>query len=612
MTKRDARNSSTLRRCIAVFSKRDRRKIGAVILLQTALGALDLLGVMLIGIIGALAVTGIQSSHPGNRVNQVLQILHLNSFSFQQQTAILAIVATVVLIGRTLLSVLFTRKVLFFIGRRSAVISSNLINRLFQQDILQVNTKTIQETIYASTNGVVSVTMGVVGTTVTVIADVSLLVVMATGLLFVDPLVALCAFFLFSGVGYGLYSLMHSKATKFGKLDAELNIRSNEKISEVLNSYREATVRNRRFYYAEQIGAARMELSNVLAELSFMPSISKYAVEGSMIIGAVSIAGLQFALQDSKHAVATLAVFLAAGTRIAPAILRVQQGSIAIKSGLGSATPTLELIDSLSTVPILAQEEKISFLHEHFKPILKFEDVSFKYPGSEKFAIQGFNLSVTEGSFIAIVGPSGSGKTTIVDLLLGMFEPTSGNIKISGKSPGICISEYPGSIAYVPQDVAIIDGTVRENIAMGFPIEMATDLRVRQALRTANLLGFIDSLPGGLDASVGPRGSKLSGGQRQRLGIARAMFTSPKLLVLDESTSALDVQTELEVTKAISEIPYSITKIVIAHRLTTVKHADVLYYIENGRIKSHGTFDEVRNSVPSFNSQADLNGINRV
>ena len=402
---------------------------------------------------------------------------------------------------------------------------------------------------------------------------------------------------------------MHGKATKFGKLDAELNIRSNEKISEVLNSYREATVRNRRFYYAEQIGAARMELSNVLAELSFMPSISKYAIEGSMVIGAVSIAGLQFAIQDSKHAVATLAVFLAAGTRIAPAILRVQQGSIAIKSGLGSATPTLELIDALSTVPVLAQAEKISFLHEHFEPNLKFENVSFKYPDAEKFAIQEFNLSVVEGSFIAIVGPSGSGKTTIVDLLLGMFEPTSGKIKISGKSPSICISEYPGSIAYVPQDVAIIDGTVRDNIAMGFPIEFATDVRVREALRTANLLDFIDSLPSGLDASVGPRGSKLSGGQRQRLGIARAMFTSPKLLVLDESTSALDVQTELEVTKAISEIPYSITKIVIAHRLSTVKKADIVYYVENGRIRSQGTFDEVRESVPNFNSQADLNGI---
>jgi ABC-type multidrug transport system fused ATPase/permease subunit len=609
MAPSDIQEISTLRRCISVFSRKDRRKIGLVVILQTLLGAMDLMGVMLIGIIGALAVTGIQSSGPGNRVSKALEILHLDAYSFQEQTAILGILATAVLIGRTLLSVVFTRKVLFFIGRRSAVISSDLVNRLLQQNILQINTKSIQETIYASTNGVVSVTMGVVGTAVILIADVSLLVVMALGLVFVDPIIALCAFLLFSGVGFALYQIMHRKATKYGKLNAELNIRSNEKISEVLTSYREATVRNRRSYYAEEIGTARMELSNALAELSFMPSISKYAIEASMVIGAVSIAGLQFSLQDSKHAIATLAVFLAAGSRIAPAILRVQQGSIAIKSGLGSAEQTLELLETLRNVPLKTYNDNIQFEHEEFSPNIQFEDVSFKYPGAENFAIQDISMRVTEGSFIAIVGPSGSGKTTIVDLLLGMFEPTSGSVLISGKKPSLCLSENPGSIGYVPQDVAIIEGTVRENISMGFPIRLATDFRVKEALKTARLMDFVESLPNNLDSSVGPRGSKLSGGQRQRLGIARAMFTSPKLLVLDESTSALDAHTEYEVTTAISEIPYAITKIVIAHRLSTVIKADVVYYVENGRIKAHGTFEEVRMLIPNFDEQAKLHGI---
>jgi ABC-type multidrug transport system fused ATPase/permease subunit len=609
MAQRDSQKFSTLRRCISVFSRKDRRKIGLVVILQTLLGAMDLLGVMLIGIIGSLAVTGIQSSGPGIRVSKVLEILHLEAFSFQEQTAILGIIATAVLIGRTMLSVVFTRKVLFFIGRRSAIISSDLVNRLLQQNILQINSKSIQETIYASTNGVVSVTMGVVGTAVILIADVSLLAVMAAGLFFVDPIIALCSFLLFSGVGIVLYQIMHRKATKFGKLNAELNIRSNEKISEVLTSYREATVRNRRSYYAQEIGNARMELSNALAELSFMPSISKYAIEASMVIGAVTIAGLQFSLQDSKHAIATLAVFLAAGSRIAPAILRVQQGSIAIKSGIGSAQQTLELIDSLKHITVITRNDNIQFDHKEFSPSLQFKDVSFKYPGSSKFAIQDINLDISEGSLIAIVGPSGSGKTTIVDLLLGMFEPTSGSILISGKRPNLCLSEYPGSIGYVPQDVAIIEGTVRENVSMGFPIQLATDKRVREALQTAKLLDFIKSLPNDLDSSVGARGSKLSGGQRQRLGIARAMFTSPKLLILDESTSALDAHTEYEVTKAISEIPYAITKVVIAHRLSTVLKADVVYYVENGQIKAHGTFAEVRAVIPNFDEQAKLHGM---
>ena len=602
-------NTSTLRRCVRVFSRKDQKKIGAVVVLQTLLGALDLLGVMLIGIIGALAVTGIQSGTPGNRVNSALRILHLQDFSFQQQTAILGIAATFVLIGRTILSVLFTRKILFFIGRRSAVISKDLIARLFQQNILKINSKTIQETIYASTSGVVSVTLGVVGTAVAVIADVSLLLVMALGLFVVDPVIAISAFLLFAGVGLSLYQLMHRRATKFGNLDAALNIQSNEKIAEVLTSYREATVRNRRSYYASEIGKARLELSNVLAELNFMPTISKYVIEGTMVIGAVSISAVQFALQDSKHAVATLAVFLAAGTRIAPAILRVQQGAIAIKSALGSAQPTLDLLDSLQEVNITENGLEPTFSNSKVDSHISFKNVSFAYPKSERQAIHEFSFEIDPGSTVAIVGPSGSGKTTLVDLLLGMFPPTAGEVTIGGKKPLDFISNHPGAIGYVPQDVAVIDGTIRENIAMGFPLELATDSRIEAALVTAHLYDFVRELPDGFESNVGPRGSKLSGGQRQRLGIARAMFTVPTLLILDESTSALDAQTEVQVTEAIDSIPYPITKIIIAHRLSTVRNSDQVLYLDGGNILAFGTFDHVRSLVPNFDLQAKLMGL---
>ena len=403
---------------------------------------------------------------------------------------------------------------------------------------------------------------------------------------------------------------MHRRATKFGQLNAELNVKSNEKISEVLTSYREATVRNRRNYYSDQIGQARFELSNVLAELSFMPTISKYVIEATMVVGAVSISALQFALQDSKHAVATLAVFLAAGSRIAPAILRVQQGAISIKSALGSAEPTLELLDSL---PVLTEGIKTDIdisTDSSFTGDIRLEKVSFRYPGAEEFALKEFSLNIESGQTIAIVGPSGAGKTTLVDLLLGMFEPTQGHISISNLKPTDCVVRYPGAIGYVPQDVAIIEGTIRENVSMGFPIELATDELVNTALKCAHLDDLIAPLTLGLDSDVGPRGSKLSGGQRQRLGIARAMFTKPRLLILDESTSALDAQTEEQVSKALEKIPYDVTKVFIAHRLSTVRNASLVVYLENGRIVSVGTFSEVRSQVPNFDAQAKLMGIN--
>jgi ABC-type multidrug transport system fused ATPase/permease subunit len=161
----------------------------------------------------------------------------------------------------------------------------------------------------------------------------------------------------------------------------------------------------------------------------------------------------------------------------------------------------------------------------------------------------------------------------------------------------------------VPQNIEIIDGTIRENVAMGFPVELATDDFVEAAIKVAHLEDLISSLPLGIESNVGPRGSKLSGGQRQRLGIARAMFTKPKLLILDESTSALDAQTELQVSKALNQIPYEVTKVVIAHRLSTVRDADLVVYLDNGRAISIGTFNQVRTEVPNFDSQAKLMGL---
>jgi len=600
---------STVRDCISVFSPADRKKIFGVVVLQTFLGALDLLGVALIGIIGALAVTGIQSATPGNRVSQVLDVLNLDGYSLQTQTAILATAATCVLIGRTVFSVLFTRKILFFIARRSAVISGNLIRRLLLQDNLQVNSRTIQETIYATTTGVTSVTLGVVGTLVIIIADVSLLFVMATGLLFVDPIVATSTFFLFSFVGLGLYKVMHRRAINLGKKDAELNVFSNEKISEVLTSYREATVRSRRGHYAEEISAARYRLSDVLAELSFMPSISKYVVEGTIVVGAVFVAAVQFLFQDSRHAIATLAIFLAAGTRIAPAVLRVQQGSISIKSSLGTAKPTLRL---LSELPESINNEDIPAYTQEYPGLeadIRVTDLSFTYPGVDRPALLGVNLFVDSGTSVAIVGPSGSGKTTLADLILGVFQPSAGQVLIGGQQPLDLIRRYPGAIAYVPQDVSIIQGTIRENIALGFPLLEATDIRVNAAIEIAGLVDFIRSLPKGIDTEVGPRGSKLSGGQRQRLGIARAMFTRPKLIIFDESTSALDAETELKVANSIDSIPYETTLVIIAHRLSTIQKADKVVYVDEGKIIAVGTFDEIRRLVPDFDNQAKLMGI---
>jgi ABC-type multidrug transport system fused ATPase/permease subunit len=603
-------SKSTVLRSIYVLPKSDRPKIVAVVFLQVGLGFLDLLGVAAIGVLGVLSVTGIQSLKPGNRVSGVLEFIGLSNISFQNQVAILGISAASILVVRTVLSIIVTRRIFFFLSRRGAVISSNLISRLLSQSLIQVQARSTQDTLYSVTTGVTAVTLGVLGTTMTLISDGSLLIIMIIGLFIVDPTIALTTLVFFGSLGFILYRLMNVRAHKLGYLNSELAIASNEKIIEVLDSYRESVVRNRRNYYAREIGKLRLKLADVLAEMQFMPNISKYVVESGIIIGAVVIGGAQFVLQDARHAVGTLSVFLAAGTRIAPAVMRLQQNLIQIRSGVGSAMPTLILIESLENVSLMNEEnDNLDISHLGFKANVEIDAVTLTYPNKNMSALQGVSLAVNQGKSLAIVGPSGAGKTSIVDVLLGVLPPDTGSIFISGLKPLEAIKKWPGSISYVPQDVTISNGTFRDNVALGYPTDLATDELVWRALEIAQLAKFVRNQPQGLNTQVGERGTKISGGQRQRLGIARAMFTQPKLLVLDEATSSLDGQTEADISGAIQALKGSVTVIMIAHRLSTVRNADQVIYMEKGNVLAQGTFEEVRSTVPDFDSQAKLMGL---
>jgi len=494
--------------------------------------------------------------------------------------------------------------------KRGATISSDLVSRLLAQPLLVVQSRTTQETLFAITDGVQIIVLQVLASSAVLTSDISLLIVMSVGLFVIDPSTAIGTVTVFGLVALFLHKTMHSRAGILGAEQSKLSIKSSEKIVEVLSSYRESIVRNRRDFYAREIGKTRLIHAHTLAEISFMPFISKYVLESTIVLGAVAIGAIQFMFQDTAQAVSTLAVFLAAGTRIAPAVFRVQQGVIQIRQGFSSASPTLELIDSLGYEELdINKIDTVDTLHEGFTPQISAKNVSLTYPNGTEPAVNQVSLEIAAGALIAFVGPSGAGKTTLIDILLGVLSPDHGTVSISGLSPRDSISKWPGAIAYVPQDVLIVNGSIRENVALGYPVEAATDELVLSAINIAQLQKFVADTPLGLDAEVGERGSMLSGGQRQRLGIARAMFTKPKLLVLDEATSALDAETEASISSAISELRGSTTIFMIAHRLSTVRNADLVVYLDAGIVAATGSFEEVRNAVPNFERQAKLMGL---
>lgn len=598
------------RNSLGILDRTDRVKIALLVIVQIALSLLDLIGVALIGILGALAVNGVASRQPGSRVYSVLNFVGLENQNLQVQAAVIAIAATLLLIGKTILSVILVRKTTFYLSRRGARISALLLSKLLNQPLTNLNLDSSQTKLYSVGSGVNTIVVGILSAGVTLIADLSLLIVMLLGLFVVDFAIAISSLVIFSLVGFLLFLVMNKRAAKLGEIQAKMSISYNQSVLEVLGTYRENFVHNRRSFYSEKLARNRLAIADFNAEFSLMPNVSKYVLEATVILTAIFVSGIQFSIHDAARAVAILSVFLAASTRISPAVLRIQQGLIGIKNAIGSSHLTFQLIDSLKRVDALPPHTELTDKsHLGFDAKVSASHLTFKYPNSTHSAITNLDFEIEPGESIAIVGASGAGKTSLVDTILGLHIPTSGSVKISGLSPSDAITAWPGAISYVPQDILILDGTIRENVALGYPMEIVSDEDVWAALGNALLSEFVNALPKKLDSHVGDRGVNLSGGQRQRLGIARALFTKPKLLILDEATSSLDGKTESAVSQAIQAMHGEVTVITIAHRLSTVKNADRVFYLENGHLVAKGTFLEVRKLVPDFDEQAKLMGL---
>lgn len=592
---------------LAMLDRKDKRKLGVVSLAQFVLGILDLIGVAIIGILGSLAVSGIQSRTPGDRVGKVLQFMNLETISFQEQVAVLGTLAVALLLFRTIVSIALIRRTLLFLSHRGAEIGSMLFEKLLAQEIIVIENRSIQQNSFALLGGVNSITVGIIGTLVTLFADLSLTMIMLFGLLLVDPMIALESVILFGGAGFLLYRLLSKKVRNLGRREAELNISLSENIYSTLQSYREFYVRNQLSDKALTVSRLRRELATVLANNSFYPNIGKYLIEVSIIFGSLVIGATQFIYQDANHAVATLAVFMAAGTRIGPGVLRAQQGMLTIKNSLGAAAVTVEVHkDLVQYEKKLSESSQVAFDYPDFEPTIFVQNMSFHYPNSTVPALSGINFSIKAGSRIAIVGPSGSGKSTLADILLGVVEPTSGLIQIAGIPPREAIKRWPGGISYVPQKSNAVRGTIKENVFLESSKSELANFYFEKGLRDSELVEVFDASG---ESNLGDSGSRLSGGQLQRLGIARALFTNPKLIVLDEATSALDGATEFRVSEAIQKLEQQTTVVVIAHRLSTVRYSDLVIYLDKGQVLASGSFETVRQLVPDFDKQAELMGL---
>jgi ABC-type multidrug transport system fused ATPase/permease subunit len=341
-------------------------------------------------------------------------------------------------------------------------------------------------------------------------------------------------------------------------------------------------------------------------------SLPRYLLEILFIlgIGLILLTNVLASGQDGGPATVGLtALFVAAGFRILPSVTGLLSNVASVRFG----EHFLEIVHTevLAARQVHATTEapapKLPFRDE-----LRVEEVSFRYPDGDEDALTGVSITIAQGGSVALVGGSGAGKTTLLDVILGLHDPREGRVKVDGVDIADVKRRWQANIAYVPQDVYLLDGTMAENIAFDQAKGDIDPGLLQSAIEQAQLEELVAQLPSGVDTPIGEKGSRLSGGQRQRVGIARALYRQPELLVLDEATSALDNETEHRINETIRALSGDITVLVVAHRLSTVRHADQVVFMKGGRVECVGTFDEVRQQNPEFERLASLGSLEQL
>jgi ABC-type multidrug transport system fused ATPase/permease subunit len=565
------------------------------------------LDVIAIALLGLLVSTGFK--HVQNQMGEFPEVLisriGLQQLTFETQFSIFSILTLLLFALRTGLSVYFNLRILRYLGEKSSYASDRMITRLFASDSSYVLSKNSQELLYGMTTGIENLVLGYLGALSMLVTDLIFLSLVCVSLILFQPVMGLSALIVFGLATAIIHKVTAERGKILSEKSSKLSVIYNQKLLESLLIYRELALRGRAQQATTEVQAPRRLALSIRAKIMFLPTLGKYLFEFALIAGGALVATIQLIVADVNGAITSMVVFVASASRALPALIRAQGASLVVKQSEGYSKLTVEQIreiNSLQAVEIYDQDFSENLV---FEPRIRVENLSFRYSNATEVTLDKVDFSIEPGELVAIVGESGAGKTTLADVLLGMYPPDSGRVRISHLSPQLATKRWPGKLAYVPQDISIIEGDIKKNIVLE-STESVDIHRISQVLEKAHLLEDVLKMPNQFDELVGERGTRLSGGQRQRLGIARALYTDPEVIIFDEATSSLDPITEKAVTDAIYERKGSITLIVIAHRLSTVQKADLVILLEKGKVVAKGTFEEVRAMVPKFDEQARL------
>ena len=597
---------------LKLLPPRDRKRFWVLVIAQMSTGLLDLIGAGLITLVVLLLIGAFEPNANSDALLRNLQELRFfEDYSLIKLAVLSGIGAALFFLIKSVTCLWLIRRNLVFLGKQHSQIVSQLTDRLLKKNLLFIESKSSQETSNAILHGTSYLTIELLGPLAIGLSDATLLILFAALMFWINPFLMLCTVLFFGSAGILLHRILGRWAGEVGAVVTQTASDGQRELQETIGNFRSIAVFRRQEFFVKGIWMQAQKGAFAHSTKRFIEQIPKFSLEVTLVLGVLALGISQVSSSDLVSASTTLALFLTIAVRSTPSMLRLQGVFIAMRNATGQAKQTLDFIERLDEEPDRAHVTDIvrEANKQAFSPALKVSNLSFTYPKNKYPSVSNVSFTLDANSSLAIVGKSGAGKSTLVDLLLGLLVPQEGNVLLSGVAPQIALELWQDKIAYVPQETKILSKTILENIVIGIP-ESEIDLdAVWFALEQVQLNDFVKNLPSGLSTQIGESGLKLSGGQRQRLGLTRAFYLNPQLLILDEATSALDPETENHISLALSSFSKKATVVSIAHRLATVKAADYVLYLENGKCQAFGTFQEVREGSPDFATHAKLLGL---
>lgn len=598
---------------LAFMAPKERSKWYFLTGLRALLSVLDLVGILAIGFVVTSTALFLTS---GSDPDRVLEFAGLTFPAVTAQTLPWVSAGVLALfLAKAVFSVILTKRAAFFVASIEARSARTIAEVSFGEDLGQARKRSREEIMFAIQIGSPSAFNTLLNAVNTLFTESALFILICVGFLFVDPGATLAAVLYFGAIALVMQYFVGSLMGKAGEIAAQGSVQANSAISDLLAVFRELLVLGKREKYIDGIFRARVAAADSSATQHYLTGMPRYIIEAALLVGVALFVLAQALTGDLVRSAATLGVFLSGGFRLTAALLPLQNALLTINGALPYAKKAHEILSLFNGGRASTQLKEIwpEQLVESVdstnlvSPIgVRLNQVHFSYPDSDRPALEDVSFEILPGSQVALMGPSGAGKSTIADLLCKVLRPSDGAIERFDLQGEIFAAHHPGQVSYVPQRPGLVSGTILENVALGEDIERVDRTQALEALRLAHLKDLIEGLPEGLDTPLGKLQDGLSGGQMQRLGLARALYTKPGLLVMDEATSALDAESEVEIQQALEAMKGKVTVVLIAHRLNTIQHADKVVLVEDGRVKDSGTFKELIARNPSVERVVDL------